>query len=97
MPRPCAGFFYILSKASQVIWEGEAMKLNILEYNFIAGVKIHKKVGNSLMRNLYNKFLTSLAHIGLDPNDEDDIRLQKSLLVILAVPFIFAAFVWGLI
>src|SRR6185503_7915392 len=40
--------------------------------------------------------LARVARIGSDPNDDDDIRLQKSLLVICAFPFMFAGFAWGL-
>lgn len=39
----------------------------------------------------------AIARIGSDPNDEDDIRLQKSLLVVCAFPFMVAGVVWGLI
>jgi len=37
-----------------------------------------------------------LAHVGADPNDDDDIRLRKSLLVVCAIPFMFAGAAWGL-
>jgi len=40
--------------------------------------------------------LSAIARIGSDPNDEDDIRLQKSLLVVSAFPFMLAGFVWGI-
>ncbi|HKY54142.1 MAG TPA: hypothetical protein VJM08_07555, partial [Anaerolineales bacterium] len=40
--------------------------------------------------------LPTVARIGSDPHDEDDIRLQKSLLVVCAFPFMFAGFAWGL-
>jgi adenylate cyclase len=40
--------------------------------------------------------LLILARIGSDPNDDDDIRLQKSLLVVCAIPFIFAGAAWGI-
>jgi adenylate cyclase len=39
--------------------------------------------------------LPVVARIGSDPNDDDDIRLQKSLLVICAFPFMVAGVVWG--
>jgi guanylate cyclase len=35
------------------------------------------------------------ARIGADPDDDDDLRLQKSLLVICSFPFTFAGFAWG--
>ena len=37
-----------------------------------------------------------VALIGSDPNDDDDIRLQKSLLVVCAFPFTVAGAAWGL-
>jgi adenylate cyclase len=37
-----------------------------------------------------------IACIGADPDDDDEIRLKKSLLVLCALPFVFAAVVWGL-
>jgi guanylate cyclase len=39
--------------------------------------------------------LLFVTRIGSDPNDDDDIRLQKSLLVVCAIPFIFAGVAWG--
>jgi adenylate cyclase len=41
--------------------------------------------------------LPLLARIGSEPRDDDDIRLQKSLLVVCAFPFMFAGFAWGLL
>jgi guanylate cyclase len=41
--------------------------------------------------------LPFVARIGSDPNDDDDIRLQKSLLVICAFPFMLAGVIWGLL
>jgi guanylate cyclase len=38
-----------------------------------------------------------MARIGSDPSDDDDIRLQKSLLVICAFPFMLAGVLWGLL
>ena len=40
--------------------------------------------------------LPIIARIGSDPTDDDDIRLQKSLLVICAIPFMVAGWAWGL-
>jgi len=45
---------------------------------------------------LNNRFISKIAAIGADPGDDDDIRLQKSLLVLCSVPFIFAGIAWGL-
>jgi adenylate cyclase len=41
-------------------------------------------------------FLHRVARIGADPDDDDDIRLQKSLLVVCAIPFVLAGAAWGL-
>jgi guanylate cyclase len=38
-----------------------------------------------------------IARIGADPEDDDDTRLQKSLLVLCAFPFIVAGVGWGLL
>jgi len=53
--------------------------------------------GNELIRNFIQRTLSLVARIGADPNDDDDIRLQKSLLVICAFPFMLAGVVWGLL
>jgi len=50
-----------------------------------------------LIRNIFNRFISSITRIGSDPNDEDDIRLQKSLLVLSSFLFMVAAVTWGLI
>jgi adenylate cyclase len=49
-----------------------------------------------MIRDLIQRTLSFVARIGADPNDDDDIRLQKSLLVICAIPFIFAGAAWGI-
>ena len=49
-----------------------------------------------MIQGLIQRALPLVARIGADPNDDDDIRLQKSLLVICAFPFMFAGFAWGL-
>ena len=48
-----------------------------------------------MIRDLIKRVLPSIARIGSDPNDDDDIRLQKSLLVVCAIPFIIAGAAWG--
>ena len=48
-----------------------------------------------MIGNFFKRLLGSLARIGSDPNDDDDLRLQKSLLVVCAIPFIFAGAAWG--
>lgn len=37
-----------------------------------------------------------VVRIGADPNDDDDIRLQKSLLAVCSLLFVFAGIAWGL-
>ena len=41
--------------------------------------------------------IPKIALIGASPDDDDNIRLQKSLLVVSSVPFILAAILWGLL
>ena len=48
------------------------------------------------VRPAATEILAWVARIGADPNDDDDIRLRKSLLVVCAIPFIFAGLAWGL-
>ena len=49
-----------------------------------------------MFQNLFQQLLLAMSRIGSDPNDDDDIRLQKSLLVVCAIPFIFAGAAWGI-
>jgi adenylate cyclase len=48
------------------------------------------------MRQINKRILLQITRIGADPNDNDDLRLQKSLLVFCAFPFMVAGAVWGL-
>ena len=48
------------------------------------------------MKRLIKSVLTWLVQIGSDPNDDDDVRLRKSVLVVGAFPFAFAGIAWGL-
>ena len=48
------------------------------------------------MKELLKKGFSRIARIGADPADDDDIQLKKSLLVVCAIPFMFAGFAWGL-
>jgi len=49
------------------------------------------------MENHFIKRLfSSISGIGSSPDDSDEIRLQKSLLVICAFPFMFAGMSWGI-
>lgn len=54
------------------------------------------KPDRNWLQDWIERVLPSVARIGSDPHDEDDIRLQKSLLVVCAFPFMFAGFAWGL-
>ena len=49
-----------------------------------------------MLQKLIQQTVPFIALIGSDPNDDDDIRLQKSLLVICAFPFTLAGVFWGL-
>ena len=49
-----------------------------------------------MFQNLIQQALSFISRIGSDPNDDDDIRLQKSLLVVCAIPFILAGAAWGI-
>ena len=49
-----------------------------------------------MLQDFIKRKLPLVAHIGSDPSDDDDIRLQKSLLVICAFPFMVAGWAWGL-
>jgi len=48
-----------------------------------------------VLQKLLQQVLLSISQIGSDPNDDDDIRLQKSLLVVCAIPFMLAGAAWG--
>ena len=48
-----------------------------------------------MLQKLIQQTVPWIARIGSDPNDDDNIRLQKSLLVICAFPFMLAGVVWG--
>jgi adenylate cyclase len=47
------------------------------------------------MLQLIKRILVWVVRIGMDPGDDDDIKLQKSLLTLCALPFAFAGAVWG--
>src|SRR5258706_15845934 len=49
-----------------------------------------------MIPEMFQRVFSSIARIGSDPNDDDDIRLQKSLLVVCAIPFIIAGAAWGI-
>ena len=48
------------------------------------------------MKRLMTKYLDRVVHIGEAPDDDDDIRLRKSLLVVCAFLFVFAGAAWGI-
>jgi len=49
-----------------------------------------------MIQRLTQRVIPAIARIGSDPNDDDDIRLQKSLLVLSSIPFMLAGVIWGL-
>jgi len=49
-----------------------------------------------VFQNLIQQALSYISRIGSDPNDDDNIRLQKSLLVVCAFFFMVAGFAWSL-
>jgi adenylate cyclase len=48
------------------------------------------------MKQSAQKLFAWMVLIGADPNDDDDLRLKKSLLVVCASPFALAGVAWGL-
>ena len=48
-----------------------------------------------MKNNSFGNLFSSIARIGALPEDNEEIRLQKSLLVISAIPFIIAGAIWG--
>jgi len=50
-----------------------------------------------VIQKLLQDALLFIYRIGSDPDDDDDIRLQKSLLVVCAFPFMVAGVLWGMI
>jgi adenylate cyclase len=50
-----------------------------------------------VIQKSFQQALLSISRIGSDPNDDDDIRLQKSLLVVFAFPFMVAGVAWGIL
>jgi len=49
-----------------------------------------------VIQKMLQQALASISRIGSDPNDDDEIQLQKSLLVLCAIPFMVAGIAWGL-
>lgn len=50
-----------------------------------------------MIQRVFQKFLPLVSRIGVDPNDSDEIRLQKSSLVLGSFMFIFAGALWGVL
>jgi guanylate cyclase len=50
-----------------------------------------------LIRNLIQIILPFLARIGTDPDDSDEVRLQKTLLILGSLMFILAGTLWGVL
>jgi adenylate cyclase len=50
-----------------------------------------------LIPRLSRLFFPFVARIGIDPSDSDDVRLQKSSLVLGSLMFIFAGSLWGVL
>ena len=48
-------------------------------------------------RSLLERALPLVVNIGIDPKDSDDVRLQKSSLVLGSIMFIFAGALWGIL
>ena len=49
------------------------------------------------LRALIDRVLERLATVGADPSDSDDVRLQKALLVLIAVLILPVSFVWAVL
>src|SRR6185503_20231541 len=43
----------------------------------------------------FEKLFTRISSIGANPHDDDESRLQKSLLVLCSILFMFAGILWG--
>ncbi|HEY9527264.1 MAG TPA: adenylate/guanylate cyclase domain-containing protein [Anaerolineales bacterium] len=50
-----------------------------------------------MIQKSLQRAVLAISRIGSDPNDDDDTRLQKSLLVVCAIPFIGAGVAWGIL
>jgi adenylate cyclase len=49
-----------------------------------------------MTRDIVPVILSALERIGADPDDGEDVRLRKSMLVFSTIMFLFAGFLWGL-
>lgn len=50
-----------------------------------------------LLEDFIKRALSLVVNVGTDPNDSDNVRLQKSSLVLGSVMFIFAGALWGIL
>ena len=50
-----------------------------------------------MIEKLIQQVLPFIARIGADPNDSDEVRLRKTLLVLGSMMFIAAGALWGLL
>lgn len=50
-----------------------------------------------MIQKLSREIFPFVARIGIDPNDSDDVRLQKNSLVLGSVMFIFAGALWSIL
>jgi hypothetical protein len=50
----------------------------------------------NLTQKLIQRFLPRVARIGIDPNDSDDLRLQKTLLMLSSFMISVAGIFWGI-
>ena len=48
-----------------------------------------------MVRGYFSKMFALLARIGARPDDSEEVRLRKSLLVISTIPFVFVGALWG--
>jgi hypothetical protein len=51
----------------------------------------------SSIRGVVERLLVRLSSVGADPSDDEDTRLRKALLVIVAVLILPISFTWGVL
>jgi guanylate cyclase len=54
-------------------------------------------MNGNLIKSLFKRTLPLVARVGVEVNDSDEIRLQKSSLVLGSLMFIFAGALWGIL
>ena len=55
------------------------------------------KAADSTSRNLFTRVARAVERIGADPNDGQEVRLQKRMIVAASLMVVVAAMLWGLI